>query len=200
LAPWSPPVGAQCSNYYRQLIERGVIKDPNYYIDEKGKAHYLFSTKKDKDGNPIVKTMNKKKRGSGSDGEGSDGDGSDTGKATTKRRRTSGGGGGGGGKRGRGRRSRDDDDEADEWDEWDLDNLDPERIQAEQARYKSSQWRTTKRTRALMGEAADDEEEQQLRAQNPLPGLIDPITLEEVVKPAISPYGHVMRYASQQRR
>ena len=25
-------------------------------------------------------------------------------------------------------------------------------------------------------------------------GFVDPITLEEVVKPAISPYGHVMRY------
>ena len=31
---------------------------------------------------------------------------------------------------------------------------------------------------------------------NPLPGFIDPITLEEVVKPAISPYGHVMGYDS----
>jgi hypothetical protein len=29
---------------------------------------------------------------------------------------------------------------------------------------------------------------------NPLPGFIDPITLDEVVKPAISPYGHVMGY------
>jgi hypothetical protein len=29
-------------------------------------------------------------------------------------------------------------------------------------------------------------------AINPLPGYIDPITLEEVVKPAISPHGHVM--------
>jgi hypothetical protein len=29
---------------------------------------------------------------------------------------------------------------------------------------------------------------------NPLPGFIDPITLEAVVKPAISPYGHVMGY------
>ncbi|KAJ3067664.1 hypothetical protein HDU98_009129 [Podochytrium sp. JEL0797] len=29
---------------------------------------------------------------------------------------------------------------------------------------------------------------------NPLPGFIDPITLEEVVRPAISPYGHVVGY------
>jgi hypothetical protein len=31
---------------------------------------------------------------------------------------------------------------------------------------------------------------------NPLPGFTDPITLEEVIKPAISPYGHVMGYQS----
>eukprot|EP00842_Homolaphlyctis_polyrhiza_P000577 jgi/Hompol1/151/HPOL_003934-RA len=31
---------------------------------------------------------------------------------------------------------------------------------------------------------------------NPLPGFIDPITLDPVVKPAISPYGHVMSYDS----
>jgi hypothetical protein len=31
---------------------------------------------------------------------------------------------------------------------------------------------------------------------NPLPGFIDPITLDEVVKPAISKYGHVMGYVS----
>jgi hypothetical protein len=29
---------------------------------------------------------------------------------------------------------------------------------------------------------------------NPLPGFIDPITLDEVIKPAISKYGHVMGY------
>ncbi|KAI9202223.1 uncharacterized protein BJ171DRAFT_515227 [Polychytrium aggregatum] len=32
------------------------------------------------------------------------------------------------------------------------------------------------------------------RFENPLPGFIDPITLDEVVRPAISPYGHVMGY------
>lgn len=29
---------------------------------------------------------------------------------------------------------------------------------------------------------------------NPLPGFIDPITMQKVLKPAISPYGHVMGY------
>ena len=31
---------------------------------------------------------------------------------------------------------------------------------------------------------------------NPLPDLIDPITLEPVVTPAISPFGHVMGLAT----
>lgn len=39
----------------------------------------------------------------------------------------------------------------------------------------------------LAADAADD---------NPIPGLIDPITLEPVTCPAISPYGHVMGLAT----
>ncbi len=38
--------------------------------------------------------------------------------------------------------------------------------------------------------------EEQFSPDNPLPGYIDPITLEEVKRPAISPYGHVMGYDS----
>ena len=34
-------VGYQCSNLYRKLIEKGVIEDKNYVLDEKGKARYL---------------------------------------------------------------------------------------------------------------------------------------------------------------
>ncbi len=33
-------------------------------------------------------------------------------------------------------------------------------------------------------------------ASNPLPERVDPITLEAVVSPAISPYGHVMGAAT----
>jgi hypothetical protein len=36
--------------------------------------------------------------------------------------------------------------------------------------------------------------EERIEDINPLPGFIDPITLMEVEKPAISPYGHVMGY------
>lgn len=45
--------GAQCSNYYRTLLVKGVLKDSNYHV-ENGKAVYLFSTKKDKDGRVIM--------------------------------------------------------------------------------------------------------------------------------------------------
>ncbi|RUS20171.1 hypothetical protein BC937DRAFT_86241 [Endogone sp. FLAS-F59071] len=75
-------------------------------------------------------------------------------------------------------------------------------------------WSTTKRTRARMAAAVDaassetgeasgageggseevDEEEKE-RMMNPLPGFLDPITLDEVVKPAISKYGHVIGYS-----
>ncbi|KAJ2477733.1 hypothetical protein IWW56_004167, partial [Coemansia sp. RSA 2131] len=43
-------VGYQCSNYYRYLVENRLIHDPNYVLDKKGKAHYLFTTKKNPDG------------------------------------------------------------------------------------------------------------------------------------------------------
>ncbi|KAI8338233.1 hypothetical protein BC941DRAFT_424983 [Chlamydoabsidia padenii] len=38
-------VGYQCSNFYRLLVETGKVKDPNYVLDAKGKAHYLFDKK-----------------------------------------------------------------------------------------------------------------------------------------------------------
>ena len=45
-------------------------------------------------------------------------------------------------------------------------------------------------------EDLDSDEEDRRRYDNPLPGFVDPITLDEVVRPAISPYGHVMSYKS----
>jgi len=46
----------------------------------------------------------------------------------------------------------------------------------------------------------DDEPEPEVnKGDNPLPGFTDPITLEEVDKPAISPFGHVMSYSSWSR-
>ncbi|KAI8870876.1 hypothetical protein GQ42DRAFT_134232 [Ramicandelaber brevisporus] len=69
-------VGYQCSNYYRQLIETRQIIDPNYLLDEKGKAHYLFASKKKNDDGSSVKTIRKhtkkKKKGERSDDESDD--------------------------------------------------------------------------------------------------------------------------------
>ncbi|KNC48070.1 uncharacterized protein AMSG_04301 [Thecamonas trahens ATCC 50062] len=39
-------VGYQCANYYRQLIERGIVSDPDYEIDDLGKAHYISKGKR----------------------------------------------------------------------------------------------------------------------------------------------------------
>ena len=38
-------VGYQCSNFYRQLIKEGEIKDSNYYIDKNGKLVFRFKDK-----------------------------------------------------------------------------------------------------------------------------------------------------------
>eukprot|EP01087_Luapelamoeba_hula_P024619 TRINITY_DN9446_c0_g1_i1.p1 TRINITY_DN9446_c0_g1~~TRINITY_DN9446_c0_g1_i1.p1 ORF type:complete len:662 (+),score=151.67 TRINITY_DN9446_c0_g1_i1:3-1988(+) len=45
----------------------------------------------------------------------------------------------------------------------------------------------------------DAVEEEPKKSENPLPGFVDPITLEEVEQPAISPSGHVMSYSSWSR-
>ena len=108
-------VGYQCSNYYRLLLQKGALKDDNYFIDEKGKAHYLFSTKKNADGTPRVDESE------GQEGEGEGESGSTSGavghvgnsakkSASVVRRRSSGASAGGKKKR----RRRDDDDDEDE--------------------------------------------------------------------------------------
>ncbi len=35
-------VGYQCSNFYRQLIKDGEIKDSNYHVDKDGKLVFRF--------------------------------------------------------------------------------------------------------------------------------------------------------------
>ena len=144
-------VGYQCSNFYRMLIETKAIKDPNYFLDDKGKAHYKFSTRMAKvnaalNGEVIHTGTRKSSRKSKKrkDSMNSDSDGEY-----------------GAGKKSGGKKSRSlrassvslDEDMSD------MDEYDPEIVK---------------------------------KSQNPLPGFLDPITLEEVVRPAISPYGHVM--------
>jgi hypothetical protein len=49
-------VGYQCSNFYRKLIENREVEDPNYALDENGKARYL----KVKGGNSRSKNKGKR--------------------------------------------------------------------------------------------------------------------------------------------
>lgn len=66
--------------------------------------------------------------------------------------------------------------------------------------YTTNRWSTINRAEryrkrlAESGESASGHAD--LEDDNPLPDLIDPITLEPVISPAISPYGHVMGAAT----
>ncbi|KAJ2636173.1 hypothetical protein GGF40_003165 [Coemansia sp. RSA 1286] len=55
-------VGYQCSNYYRYLVENRLIHDPNYVLDEKGKAHFLFTTKKKNPDGSAMRVFRKHKK------------------------------------------------------------------------------------------------------------------------------------------
>ena len=52
---------------------------------------------------------------------------------------------------------------------------------------------------SLTGTEEAEEQPEGAKKDNPLPGFIDPITLDEVEQPAISPSGHVMSYSSWSR-
>lgn len=178
-------------------METKQIIDPNYVLDEKGKAHYLFD-KKNSNGQVEKTFRTHSKHGGGgntSASESSPRPRSTRAKAapavndkkSKKRKR-------------RGNRWDSDDDESDDFEDYN-DNS---------GTFTMSNWGTTKRTRTRAstratadvgsegsGEMDQDEDEYDSDApdaSNPLPGFVDPITLDEVVKPAISKYGHVMGY------
>eukprot|EP00123_Amoebidium_parasiticum_P006181 comp17201_c0_seq1/m.16131 comp17201_c0_seq1/g.16131 ORF comp17201_c0_seq1/g.16131 comp17201_c0_seq1/m.16131 type:complete len:528 (-) comp17201_c0_seq1:483-2066(-) len=167
-------VGYQCSNYYRSLIEKKKIVDPNYFLDEKGKCRYLFKKKgeteqsvrrfkrKNKDGSDDEESPRKEKKPRAR-------------KSSPKPK-----------KKGKGkRRGSDDDSDSD---------VDDDNMTADKFNYKPDRsFYTTKRLRLKHGEL---NEEDMAEAPNPLPGVVDPITLMEVVMPAVSPTGHVMSYSS----
>ncbi|KAG2440637.1 hypothetical protein HYH02_010216 [Chlamydomonas schloesseri] len=107
--------------------------------------------------------------------------------------RTSTGGGAGrgrrGGRRGSGAVEEEDEPEGANGDE------DPEET------YAGNRWSAVSRAeryRKRREEAGEDAAAllAEANATNPLPGFLDPITLEPVVNPAISPYGHVMGLAT----
>ncbi|KAG1444491.1 hypothetical protein G6F56_010276 [Rhizopus delemar] len=182
-------VGYQCSNFYRLLVETAEIHDPNYVLDEKGKAHYLFD-KKTADGNVEKTFRTHNKHGGGRVVTSSASPATTTATTTRKRARAApvvvd--------KKKKKRKTRswnsDDDDEEDDFEDYNDDS----------GTFTMSM-RTTRRARQqepIQEEVVEEmEEEQEENVDNPLPGFLDPITLEEVVKPAISRYGHVMGYDS----
>lgn len=207
-------------------METKQINDPNYVLDERGKAHYLFD-KKNSNGE-VEKTFRTHSKHNGN-GNGSSSDtpprpkpvrtratapstsasASPTpqvSKSSKKRKRRGG--------RNRWGGMSDYEEDSDDLIGYDDDNS---------GSYSTKLW-TTRRTRtraaALVAEygmsgnaseeggssnfedTIEDDDDvagwgiEKKQPDNPLPGFIDPITLDEVVKPAISKYGHVMGYVS----
>ncbi|KAL7315224.1 hypothetical protein PS15m_006701 [Mucor circinelloides] len=183
-------VGYQCSNYYRLLIETNQIQDPNYVLDEHGKAHYLFD-KKQVDGSTekTIRTYNKHgsrdraalvSSSSSSSLSTTDVSGPETPDTsfTEKRKDTQ-------KSRGKNKRKR----RAFTWNLSDQEDFEDYSDTSGTFKVRSTSTRRTReRTPVQTAMTAKDE--------NPLPGFIDPITLDEVIKPAISTYGHVMGYDS----
>nr|CAG8525675.1 1217_t:CDS:10 [Entrophospora candida] len=158
--------------------------DPNYVIDNNGKAHYLFSTMNKQTGETQKTIRTHSKHGSGGNecktvrGGHSGAQDSPNSKHektfATFRPRSS-----------HRKRSRKNTFNSDEEEEEDYDNDDS-------GSYVLKSWNSKKRARSYQESVRIDFEVVEQDDENPLPGFIDPITLEEVNRPAISPYGHVM--------
>lgn len=165
-------VGYQCSNFYRHLLKSKQIVDPNYIISNDGKMHYLFGKKDGQVGTIRRHNRHPHRQKVFNLEKALENNKNSSSSSTTTTTRTT-----------RKRKSKYTYDDSDSDDDYlyPHDNDDS-------GTYHS--WNTTKRTRAKY------EQEKQEADENPLPGFTDPITLEEVIKPAISPYGHVMGYDS----
>jgi len=160
-------VGYQCSNFYRHLLKSKQIVDPNYIISNDGKMHYLFGKKDGQVGTIRRHNRHPHKQKIINLEEALGTVSSSSSSATTTRHNT---------RKRKNKYTYDDSDSDDDY-LYPKDNDDS-------GTYRSAS--TTRRTRARYEKSETPVDE------NPLPGFTDPITLEEVVKPAISPYGHVM--------
>ncbi|KAJ3223869.1 hypothetical protein HK099_000589 [Clydaea vesicula] len=203
-------VGYQCSNFYRLLLKNGEVKDENYYIDEEGQSHYLFGKKEGKEG--VVRRNSKhwKEENKGKVGINNSCNNSNINNENTKF----------GGVKKRKSRSKlkknihEEDEDIDMEDEIDFDEFDShyssssnntgnpsshnQTLGSEQDGKDESGYQPLKNPKRLK---KDNRCEKVFTEKNlnPLPGFIDPITLDEVIKPAISPFGHVMSYESWTR-
>ncbi|ORX68667.1 hypothetical protein DL89DRAFT_236482 [Linderina pennispora] len=203
-------VGYQCSNYYRYLVENRLIHDPNYVLDEKGKAHYLFTTKKKNPDGTAMRVFRKHKKphainndaagkSSGGTADASPTPASSTTASASTRKSTR----AATVVRKRKRRGRYADNSSDEdvirANDVELSDDANDGGDTSDGEYHDSS--SSKRRRGPSNESDEsgfesDEAGAGADPTNPLPDLIDPITLEPVCKPAISPYGHVMGYNS----
>jgi hypothetical protein len=69
--------------------------------------------------------------------------------------------------------------------------------EGDEAQYMTSKWSSVSRTDRYRKRLEDNgDDTTNIDADNPVPEIIDPITLEPVIRPAISPYGHVMGAAT----
>lgn len=172
----------QCANYYRKLIEAGEVADENYVIDVRGKAHYVFGTKSRQilaQGLPAARSSEAGKR------------------KKTKQPRSR--------RRARAREPSDDPDS----DYSSAPSSSSSSLSIELGSDESpDDGREGWRGRDYEGEEDGEEDGDrdgdeafdpkffagQVLAENPLPDFIDVITQLRVVRPAISPYGHVLSY------
>ena len=183
-------VGYQCANFYRKLLSEGVVKDSSYYKDSWGKWHYRFSN----GGGNVAKKRAAAKIEDDDDQQQQQQEEEDEVEAqdeivipkkpdpkSTKKKAKK--GSSSGNSKQKSRKSQQSDVSNDEDDGGDRENvLNREKVD-EIVTISRSMFKTKS-------------SEEQFSPDNPLPGYIDPITLEEVKRPAISPYGHVMGYDS----
>lgn len=173
-------VGYQCSNFYRSMLKSGEIQDENYTVDEKGELRYLFGKKDGKIGSVRVHSKSSRRNQEWDDEEYES-----SAPIISKRKRNHRVGrtpfsyGSSSGSQS----SNASDEELEEYP-------------------STTNWNTTSRTRNKLKRSGSIIHHssvaipKNIEYENPLPGFIDPITLEEVIRPAISPYGHVMSYNS----
>jgi hypothetical protein len=164
-------VGYQCSNFYRKLIESNKVSDDNYYLDERGRARFK-SRRASRDASAGVRAPSKPKAPA------------QPRKAPAPKPKSK--------KKKKKRRRRNQDvvyaDDVDSSDS-DSDSGDTATSTSTSSFSSSSSSRRRDSAQSPMRSAAS---QRRARLENPLPGVMDPITMEEVVKPCMSPFGHVM--------
>lgn len=199
----------QCSNYYRFLIETKQLQDGNYVIAPNGKPLYTFE-KKLQDGTTEKrlrthnKSLNQSYYASGSDAALSDTNPTDDKLTKSTKRKSSSYKGTAKKARRRHRLTMTNDSSSDsEIDSYDNDasgNFVPrnyyktraDKVQSE--KYKQTRCQPTKEDPESNNPAGIQDVASADELECLLPGFIDPITLDQIERPAISKYGHIMGY------